>query len=459
MSTRLVSVNPAMPEDVVATATTTGKAELDDLVAGAERAQVEWAARDAGARAAALDSVANELVSQADALAALVCREVGKPVAEARAEVARCVGIARFHAQAALAPDGQTFPPGLGSVLVYERRSPRGVCALITPWNFPLAIPLWKAAPALAAGNAVVLKPASAALGCAHALLDVLSRHLPDGLIALACGDADVGGAVLDHPGVSCMSFTGSDVVGREIIARAGVRALPVQAEMGGQNPSIVLEDADLDSAAEVIAYAAMAFSGQKCTATSRVVVAKAVLDDFVGKLVAAVERMGVGDPSIEDVQVGPLISEAARQRALDAITQAEHDGAERLCGGEPGRRGFELSPTLLVLRDHQSALGQEEVFAPVAAVVPAQDAVAALEIANEVRFGLSAAIFTSDLAVAHQGAQALEAGLVRINQSTAGVDLHAPFGGIKASSFGAREQGPGAQEFFSVRRTVSVAL
>lgn len=456
---QVVSRNPADPSDVVGTATVADPTAVADAVERAAAAQRTWATGGAAARVGALEALADAVAADADALAALITREVGKPTTEARGEVARAVAILRYHAETALDADGETLPAPPGTWMLAAQRRPRGVCALITPWNFPLAIPLWKAAPALAAGNAVVLKVAEQASACGSALQALFARTLPADVATVLHGGAETGRALLAHPRTACLSFTGSSAVGHELIATAGARALPVQAEMGGQNPSIVLADADLDAAAATIAHAAMGFAGQKCTATSRVIVVESVIEPFTERLLAAVARLPVGDPTDPQTVVGPLIDEAARDRALAAVEGAVARGGTLLCGGRAVGPGHAIEPTLVRIASNADPLGQDEVFAPVAALLTATDADDAVRHANDVRYGLAAAVFTTSLSTAADAVDRLEAGLVRVNQSTAGVDLHAPFGGTKASSFGGREQGRAAREFFTETRTISIAL
>lgn len=454
----VTSFNPSDPGALVAELPAMDAAAVDAAVAAAERAGASWAAAPAAERAQRLERLAQAIERRADALAALIATEVGKPIAEARGEVARAAAIVRYQAQTALHARGASFPPAAGSWLLLSERRPRGVVGLITPWNFPLAIPLWKAAPALAWGNAVLLKCASPALACGQAIAELCDEALPAGLVQLVPGGRASAQALIDHPGVACISFTGSEAVGRDVIARGAQRAVPVQAEMGGQNPSVVLADADLGLAARTIAAASMGFAGQKCTATSRIVVEERALEPFRAALREAVGALPVGDPFDEATAVGPLISEEARAEALAAVAGARERGGELLAGGEAGGPGHVLAPTLVELRGGDDPLAQEEVFAPVAALVPARDLDDAIEIANGVRYGLAAAVFTSRLASAARAASGLRAGLVRVNQSTAGVDLHAPFGGVKDSSYGPREQGPAAHEFFTTVHTLSVA-
>ena len=340
------------------------------------------------------------------------------------------------------------------------RRRPRGVAGLVTPWNFPFAIPLWKAAPALAFGNAVLLKPAPEATACALRLAELLHESLPADLLAVVPGGAETGQAVVAEADV--VSFTGSVAAGAAVREAAARRGVPAQCEMGGQNPSIVLPDVDVEATAAVLAGAAMGYAGQKCTATSRVV----VVDDgqgfpqrFTDALVAAVEAVGVGDPAEQGVAVGPVITEPARDAVVAAAREAEQSGGRVLTGGTaPDDDGWFVAPTLVDGVAPDARVAQEEVFGPFAAVLTASDGEHAVALANGVRYGLAAAVFTRDLDQALQLADRLEAGLVRVNAPTSGVDFYAPFGGEKESSYGPREQGKAARDFYTSIRTVTVA-
>src|SRR5689334_15875180 len=315
--TEIVSRNPADPGDRVGTFTPAGGIDVDRAVTAAAAAAREWAATPAPVRADALHRMAAAVERDAGALADLVCREVGKPIAEARAEVGRTAAILRFHAGAALDADGETFPPADGRSLLMARRRPRGVVGLITPWNFPVAIPAWKLAPALAYGNACVWKPSELAPACAAALHALVAAELPADVVQLVQGYGDAGAAVVGHAGVAAVSFTGSAATGARVARALVERGAPAQCEMGGQNASIVLADADLERAAGVIAGAAMGYAGQKCTATSRVIAERAVASDLRDALVEAVRRLVVRDPADAACQVGPLIGEPARERAV----------------------------------------------------------------------------------------------------------------------------------------------
>ncbi|MGW4423717.1 aldehyde dehydrogenase family protein [Streptosporangium sp. NPDC004631] len=446
------SRSPHDPTDLVASSPAAGRSGVDAAVASARTAQRDWAARNAAVRAAALARAADAVEGAAGELAALVVREVGKPVAEARGEVARSVSILRYYAQQVFDPVGAVHEPS-GAGLLFTRRRPLGVAGLITPWNFPLAIPLWKAAPALAFGNAVVLKPAPQALACALRLAELLDLDA----FRVVPGDAEEGAALVEAADV--VSFTGSAAVGALVRAAAVRRGVPVQAEMGGQNPAIVLPDADLEVAAAQIAAAAMGFAGQKCTATKRII-AVGNGDDVRQAVLAAVARLGFGDPSDPAVAVGPLIDKAARDRVVAAASGAVASGGRILTGGRSadGLGGWYAEPTLVDRLPADHPLACEEVFGPICVVQDAASADEAVALANGVRYGLASAVYTRDLDRALDISARLDTGLVKVNAPTSGVDFYLPFGGEKDSSYGGREQGKAAQDFYTSTHTVTIS-
>jgi aldehyde dehydrogenase (NAD+) len=452
----LQSRSPQRPGDVVVEVDEAGPEAVGRAVGRARAAGRGWAAAPALERSAALAAAADALAGAAAEVTDLVVREVGKPVTEAGAEVARGVGILRYYAQQALDPDGETYPgPGPAGLLLARRR-PRGVAGLITPWNFPVAIPLWKAAPALAFGNAVVLKPSPDATATALRLAELLAPAVGDDLLQVVPGGPETGRALLD--GADAVSFTGSVAVGHRVAVAATERGIPAQAEMGGLNASIVLPDADPERAATVVAGAAMGYAGQKCTATSRAIV---VGDPgpFTEALVAAVQALAVGDPADKETVVGPVITEQAMRRVTDAAAEAAAAGGRLLTGGGDGGRrdGFFVAPTLVGGLAPDARLAQEEVFGPIAVVLGVDDADQAVEVANGVRYGLVGSVFTRDLDRALQLAARLDTGMIRVNAPTSGVDYLAPFGGEKNSSFGPREQGKAARDFYTSTRTVTI--
>ena len=451
----LQSRSPQRPDDLVV--------EVEEADAGAVAAAVEraraaggrWAAASALERSAALVAAADALAGAAGEVTELVVREVGKPLTEAAAETGRGIGILRYYAQQALDPDGETYPGPSPAALLLSRRRPRGVAGLVTPWNFPVAIPLWKAAPALAFGNAVALKPSPEATAVALRLAELLGPALPEGLFQVLPGGADTGTAMLEA--VDCISFTGSVAVGHRVAVAATERGIPSQAEMGGLNASIVLADADPERVAGVVAGAAMGYAGQKCTATSRAIV---VGDSrpLTEALVAAVEGLAVGDPAEEATVVGPVITEPARRRVVEAAEEAAAGGGRLLTGGAAGDgAGWFVAPTVVDGLGPEARLAQEEVFGPIAVVLAVADEDEAVRVANGVRYGLVGSVFTRDLDRALGLAARLDTGMIRVNAPTSGVDYLAPFGGEKGSSFGPREQGKAARDFYTSTRTITI--
>ena len=451
----LQSRSPQRPDDLVAEFEETGAEAVAKAAERARAAAGRWAAVTALERSSVLQAAAGALERAAPEVTELMVREVGKPVTEAGAEVGRAVGILRYYAQQALDPDGETYPGPSPAALLLSRRRPRGVAGLITPWNFPVAIPLWKAAPALAFGNAVLLKPSPDATGLALYLAELLAPALPGDLFQVLPGGAATGQAMVEE--VDCLSFTGSVAVGRQVAVAATGRGIPSQAEMGGLNASIVLPDADPERAATVIAGAAMGYAGQKCTATSRAIVVGDAAK-FTEALVAAVEGLAVGDPAEKATVVGPVITEQARQRVTEAAAEAAAGGGRLLTGGHAGDgSGWFVAPTLVDGLAPEARLAQQEVFGPIAVVLAVPDADQAVRVANGVGYGLVSSVFTADLDRALELAARLDTGMIRVNAPTSGVDYLAPFGGEKDSSFGPREQGKAAREFYTSTRTITV--
>lgn len=450
------SRNPAHPDDVVGRFDRLGRLELEAALEAAEGARTAWS-RLAATRAAALVAWASEIEHDADPLAHLIAREVGKPIAEARGEVSRSIAIIRYYAQAVFDATGELYPSLDGRSTITVERIPLGTIVAITPWNFPLAIPAWKIAPALAYGNVVLFKPSSAAIATAHRLVELARPHLGPDVLQLLTADSGAVEMLLDDERVAGVSFTGSAEVGHRLVARVASRGAAVQAEMGGQNASIVLDDADLDLAARTVAASAMAYAGQKCTATSRVIIHQGIADAFLPRLVHAVGSLELGDPRQESTVVGPVISREALDGVDAAVIAATAAGAEVLTGGSRvDREGWFYQPALLRVADPSDRFVQEETFGPAAAVQVVADDDEAIRIANGTRFGLVAAVFGSNAARTHYVSRHLDAGMVRINAPTTGVDYHVPFGGEKASSYGPREQGRAAREFFTRSRTIT---
>jgi acyl-CoA reductase-like NAD-dependent aldehyde dehydrogenase len=457
--------NPSDREDLIATAPAGDAADAAAAVAAAAAALPAWRGATGPARGEHLHRWAAAVAARQEEIAQAMAREVGKPIAEARGEAARCVAILRYYAGEAVREIGEVIPAQAPGALQFTLRQPLGVVALITPWNFPAAIPLWKAAPALAFGNTVVLKPSEDSPHAAALLAETAAAAgLPGGVFNVLLGDGPgAGEPLLREPGIAAVSFTGSAAVGARVAAAAAARNLRYQTEMGGKNVAIVLADADLDLAAALTAGGAMRYAGQKCTATSRVVVARQVAEPFFARLRAQVERLPLGPVTDPSAAVGPLIRERSRRHVAEAVAAATAGGARVICGGgelppaPPFERGWFFTPTVLAEVPEDAAVAREELFGPVLAAFEADDLEQAIAIANRTPYGLSAALFTRDLGAALTYVQRIEAGLVRVNGDTTGVDPHAPFGGVKGSSSGSREQGRAAREFFTEIKTVQV--
>ncbi len=458
-TSQLARYNPSDLSDLVATLPVGSPADVDHAVSAAAAAGAAWRRLPGPARADALYRWGEVIAARADELALAIAREVGKPIGEARGEVARATVICRYYAGEAVRDGGEVIPAQAPDTLQFTLHDPLGVVALITPWNFPLAIPLWKAAPALAFGNTVVLKGSELSPRMSHLLAETaVAAKLPPGVFNVVQGDGSTGGALVGHADVRAVSFTGSQRVGGIVAATATARNARYQTEMGGKNVVIVARDADLDRAAALTATGAMRYAGQKCTATSRVIVEHSVEDAFLVKLGAAVAALPLGPVTDPAAAIGPMITPEAHQRVTHALAGA---GAERLCvgaalgNGETGGNWFQ--PVVVRLGGADDALARQELFAPVLGLLRADDLDHAIALANDTPFGLSASLFTSDLSAAMRYVREIEVGLVRVNGDTTGVDPHAPFGGMKGSSSGTREQGRAARDFYTETRTIQI--
>lgn len=452
--------NPARPAEVVARGRFASAREVERAVAAAREAAPGWAATPHHARAAVLLGAADLVDGNAGEWGAELAREEGKTLPEAVAEVRGAARILRYYAGEADRESGEIYASPRPGENVLVVRKPIGVIGMITPFNFPIAIPAWKIGPALSYGNTVVWKPSSLVPLLAYRLARALTEAgLPDGVLNLVYGEADAGTAIVGHPGVNAISFTGSTAVGRAVIARCGELGKPVQTEMGGKNASIVLADADLDHAAEQVVLGAFRSTGQKCTATSRLIVASQVADDLLERVAARASGLVVGDPLEAGVEMGPLVSSAARDRVSAGVRRAVEEGAKPLSdGGRLGDRdGWFVPPTVLDLPGTGVDFWHTELFGPVVGAVRADGAEEALGLANLSDHGLSAAIFTRDLGVALQAVERLEVGVLHVNSESAGTFPYVPFGGTKQSGFGPKEQGRAAREFFT--QTVTVYL
>ncbi|MEO5799386.1 MAG: aldehyde dehydrogenase family protein [Gemmatimonadales bacterium] len=452
--------DPSSPDLLVARAPVADAADVAAAASAAADGFLPWRATSGPARAEALYRWGEAIAARADELAGAITREVGKPIGEARGEVARAVVICRYYAGEAVRDVGEVIPAQAADALQFTLRDPVGPVALITPWNFPLAIPLWKAAPAIAFGNTVVLKPSELSSGVAHMLAETAAAAgLPAGVFNVIHGDGSSGEALLRSPVIRAASFTGSQGVGALIAAIGAERNLRIQTEMGGKNVVIVSRSADLQKAAVLTAAGAMRYAGQKCTATSRVIVEASVEAEFLELLAAAVAALPLGPVDEAASAVGPLISAESRTRIEQALADAP---AELLFGGvlpdaPQYQRGHWFAPRAVRFSGSDHPLARRELFGPVLGVISAHDLDHAVTLANDTPFGLSASLFTRDLASALNYVRRIEVGLVRVNGDTTGVDPHAPFGGMKSSSSGSREQGSAARDFYTETRTVQI--
>lgn len=455
--------SPSDLDDVVGAFAQADAVLARQAVAAARAAQPRWQAAGIQARADALDRIGTEILARRAELGDLLAREEGKTLPEAVAETVRAGQIFKFFAGEALRLPGESLASVRTGLTVEVLREPVGVVALVTPWNFPIAIPAWKIAPALAFGNAVVFKPSEWAPACAWALADIVHRAgLPPGTFNLVMGGgAEVGAALTDHPQVDAISFTGSVGTGRAVLQAATRHWTKVQLEMGGKNPLLVLADADLDRAVEVAVQGSYYSTGQRCTASSRLIVEQPIVADFTTRLVARLGALQVDDARKPGTDIGPLANPAQWQKSQDYIAIAQAEGAVLACGGEPlrrERRGYYLSPALFTGADPAMRIAREEVFGPVACVIEARNYEHGLALANDTEFGLSAGICTRSLKHAQHFKLASSAGMVMVNAPTAGVDYHVPFGGRKGSSYGPREQGRAAADLYTGSRTVYVS-
>jgi aldehyde dehydrogenase (NAD+) len=457
-------VNPADTRDVVGLLQDSGKEDVDAAVAAAARALPGWSSTPAPLRGRHLLRAAQELEKRLAEFADLLSREEGKTIGEAKGEVTRAVRLLEYFGAEGARLNGDVIPSERERIFMFTTRQPVGVVALVTPWNFPIAIPAWKLAPALVCGNTVVFKPASQAPLTALRLVELLQgTGLPKGVLNLVTGSGSkVGSPLVAHPGVRAISFTGSDTTGRSIAETAAQRLAKVQLEMGGKNPTIVLKDADLDNAVECTLNAAFYSTGQRCTATSRAIVEKPVAGEFLERLVDKTRALRIGDPRDPQTQMGPAIDKGQLETTLRYIELGRAEGAKVVYGGErladgPLAHGHFVRPAIMTGVAPEARLAQEEVFGPLLAVMEADDFDHAVRVANQVRFGLSASICTRDLTRALEYVHRAEAGLIMVNLPSAGIEYQIPFGGLKDSSAGPREQGPAAVQFYTETKTVYV--
>jgi alpha-ketoglutaric semialdehyde dehydrogenase len=456
------NVNPANTDETVGLFQASNADDVNDACAAAAAAQQSWADLPATRRGEYLFKAAEVLEARLAQLGEEMTREEGKTLPEAIGEVKRAINIFRYFGGEGSRQFTYQVPSERENVVCYTIRKPLGTVALITPWNFPSAIPAWKLAPALVSGNTVVLKPASLAPLSSYRLVEALHEAgIPRGVINYVTGSGGaVGDPLTSNPGIRAISFTGSTSVGNALYAKVSERKIRIQLEMGGKNPTIVLNDADLDYAADTLINGAFFSTGQKCTACSRAVIERSIFEPLVEKLIEKTRKLKVGNGLEQGIQIGPAVDADQLKTDLDYIEIAKQEGAELLCGGNrltgaAYDKGYFIEPALFSGVSSEMRIAQEEVFGPVLALMIAEDLDDAVRIANDVKFGLSASIISKDLTRVHQFINRIEAGLITVNLPTAGVEYQLPFGGTKESSYGMREQGPQALDFYSETRTV----
>ena len=457
------NVNPSDLKDVVGHYASATVEQVQRAIAAAAEAFESWQFSSIEQRFDALDAIGSEILAHREELGRLLSREEGKTLAEGIGEVTRAGRIFKFFAGESLRISGELLSSVRRGIGVEITREPVGVVGLITPWNFPMAIPSWKIAPALCYGNTVVFKPAEIVPASAWALAEIIARSgLPKGVFNLVMGSGRVVGETLvGSPLVRAISFTGSVTIGAAIAAKAAARGAKVQLEMGGKNPLVVLDDADLEVAVNVAVQGAYFSTGQRCTASSRLVVTEGIHDRFIEALERRLASLKVGHALASGTEIGPVVSEPQLQQDLDYVRIGQQEGAALRFGGRALKlehEGYYLQPALFTETQPTMRINQEEIFGPVASVIRARDYEHALAIANDVPFGLCAGVVTRSLHYAADFRRRAQAGMVMVNVPTAGVDYHVPFGGRKGSSYGPREQGRYAAEFYTTYKTAYIA-
>jgi acyl-CoA reductase-like NAD-dependent aldehyde dehydrogenase len=458
------NINPADTEDRLGLVRLSTREEARRAVESAAEAFRGWRATPAPTRGRIVARAARLMEEDKENLATLLTREEGKTLSESRGELQRAINVAEFCAGESRRMNGETIPSELPSNFAYTLKQPHGVVAIVTPWNFPVAIPVWKLAPALVAGNTVVFKPATNTPATAVRLVEIFAEAgLPAGVLNLILGSgSEAGDELVNHRAVRAISFTGSNSVGVSLYEQAARRGVRVQCEMGGKNPVVVLEDADLGLAVESTAQGAFGSTGQRCTATSRAVVVDQVADEFVSRVVARANSLRLGDGMQPGTEVGPIVDASQFKSVLSFMDIAREDGAELKCGGGPAevagqRKGFFIKPTVFDRVTPDMRIAREEVFGPVLSVLRVKDFEEALQVANDSEFGLSSSIFTNDTARVFRFVEEIETGMTHVNSPTTGGEAHVPFGGIKSTGVGSFEQGSTALDFYTELKVVYV--
>ena len=454
------NTSPANRDDVIGTYARGDAARVDQAVSAALAAQPDWASASPQLRHDVLERAGALIVERKDELGRLLAREEGKTIAEAVGETVRASQVFKFFAGEALRNTGDAVASVRPGIDVMIEREAVGVIGLITPWNFPIAIPAWKLAPALAYGNAVVMKPAELTPGCAWELAKILHEAgCPAGIFNLVMGPGSkVGARIVEHQDIAAVSFTGSVATGRQVAVDCAARGKKVQLEMGGKNPMVVVDDADLDVAVGACLNGAFFSTGQRCTASSRLIVTARIHDAFLDKLTAAAADLVIGDPLDTKTQIGPVVDQGQLDQNLEYLALAATEGCDVRGGGLGNGNGFFMHPAIFAGASNQMRVSREEIFGPMASVIKVADYDEALAVANDTEFGLSSGICTTSLKLATDFRRNAKAGMVMVNLPTAGVDYHVPFGGRKGSSYGPREQGSYAREFYTTVKTSYIA-
>ena len=456
------NINPSNVSDVVGEYARANEAQVRAAIAAARAAFPAWSRGAVQGRADLLEKIGNEILARKEELGILLSREEGKTKPEGIGEATRAGYLFKFFAGEVIRQAGEVLPSVRPGIKVEITREPLGVVGIITPWNFPIAIPAWKIAPALAYGNCVVFKPADLVPGCAWALAEIIARAgLPAGVFNLVMGRGSLVGEMLSNSSdIDAISFTGSAAVGRRVAQNCAARLAKVQLEMGGKNPQVVLDDADLDTAVNVSLQSAFFSTGQRCTAASRLIVTAGIHDRFVEALIKKIKALKVDDALKDGTDIGPVVDPKQLEQDLHYIELGRKEGAKLAAGGERLKRateGYYLEPALFVETTSQMSINRDEIFGPVASVIRVKDYEEALAVANDTPYGLSSGIATTSLKHAEHFKRNSAAGMVMVNLPTAGVDYHVPFGGRKASSYGPREQGRYAVEFYTTVKTAYV--
>ena len=456
------SISPTSGE-ILATFAEGDGDDVEKAVQAAAKARKEWRFFPAPKRGEILLEAATIMRKRKNELGEMVSREMGKVISEGKGDVQEAIDFLEYIAGEGRRMFGQTTPSELPGKFCLTVRQPVGIVGLITPWNFPFAVPCWKLGAALIGGNTAVYKPASLVPLCAATLVTILEEAgLPPGVLNVVTGPAArVGTAIVEHPAIKAVSFTGGVSSGKDVYVRAAAQIKRVGLELGGKNPQIVMDDADLSLAIEGVLFGAFGTAGQRCTATSRLILHEAIFDEMIERLISSTKALKIGDPLDPAIDIGPICSEDQATKILDYVDIGKKEGAELLTGGHrltesPHDKGFFIEPTIFAAR-HGMRITTEEIFGPVLSVIKVIDYDEAIRVANDVEYGLSSAIYTSSLQMAHRAVDDLESGIVYINAPTIGAEVHLPFGGIKNTGNGTREAGSTAIEEFTEIKTVFI--